>query len=172
MGSCVLQCDIPHQWIPKWHVSALCLLATRVMLRGLWRCDFPSLASRCCSSITVYFDIITKNLIKNNIPSEGINIYIHIYIVCGILLFIHNEKYTHVFMMNNNKTFYEHESKFSVYQFVTWFKWETGHSLNSFIVTLRQYVNALIVQLFTHVPTCSSDTLTNVLPHRFAMPQT
>ena len=85
-------------------------MATRVMLRGFWRCDFPSLASRRCSSKTVYFVIITKNVIKNNIPLEGINIYIHIYIASVILLSIHNEINTYVFMINNYKTIYEYDS--------------------------------------------------------------
>ena len=35
-------------------------LAPRVMLRGFLRCDFPSLASRRCSSKTVYFVITAK----------------------------------------------------------------------------------------------------------------
>ena len=80
------------------------------MLRGFWRCDFPYLASRHCSSKTVHFIIITRNIVKKDIPYKGINIYIHIHIVCGIPLCIHNETNTYVFMINNNKTFYEHES--------------------------------------------------------------
>ena len=80
-----------------------------MILRGFRRCDFPSLASRRCSSKTVYFVIITKNRFKNNITYVGININIHIYMVSGILLSIHNKMNTYVFMINNNKTFYEHD---------------------------------------------------------------
>ena len=60
------------------------------MLRGFLRCDFPSLASRRCSSKTVYFVITAKNLINNNYPYVGMNINMHIYIVSGILLSIKN----------------------------------------------------------------------------------
>ena len=77
-------------------------------------CDFPSLASRRCSSKTVYFVITAKNLINNNHPYVGMNINIHIYIVSGILLSINNEINAHKFIMNNKKTFYEHDSLFSL----------------------------------------------------------
>ena len=72
------------------HVAYI-YLAPRVMLREFLRCDFPALASRRCSSKTVYFVITAKNLINNNIPYMGMNINIHIYIVSGILLSINNE---------------------------------------------------------------------------------
>ena len=96
--------------------SVTCLvLAPRVMLRGFLRCDFPSLASRRCSSKTVYFVITAKNLTYNNYPYVGMNINIHIYIVSGILLSINNEINVHKFIMNNYKTFYEHDSLFSLF---------------------------------------------------------
>ena len=90
-------------------------LAPRVMLRGFLRCDFPSLASCRCSSKTVYFLITANNLINNNIPYVGMNKYIHIYIVSGILLSINNEINVQEFIKNNNKTFYEHDSLFSLF---------------------------------------------------------
>ena len=90
-------------------------LAPRVMQRGFLRCDFPSLASRRCSSKTVYFVITAKDLINNNHPCVGMNIGIHIYIVSGILLSIKNEINVHKFILNNNKTFYEHDSLFSLF---------------------------------------------------------
>ena len=86
-----------------------------MMLRGFLRCDFPSLASRRCSSKTVYFVITAKNLINNYYPYVGMNINIHIYIVSGILLSINNEINVHKFIINNNKTFYEHDSLFSLF---------------------------------------------------------
>ena len=85
------------------------------MLHFLVTCDFPSLASRRCSSKTVYFVITAKNLINNTIPYVGMNINMHIYIVSGILLSINNEINVHKFIMNNNKTFYEHDSLFSLF---------------------------------------------------------
>ena len=45
----------------------------------------------------------------------GMNINIHIYIVSGILLSISNEINVHEFIINNNKTFYEHDSLFSLF---------------------------------------------------------
>ena len=90
-------------------------LAPLVTLRGFLRCDFPSLASRRCSSKTVYFVITAKNLINNTIPYVGMNINKHIYIVSGILLSINNEITVHEFIINNNKVFYEHDSLFSLF---------------------------------------------------------
>ena len=84
------------------------------MLRGFLRCDFPSLASRRCSSKTVYFVITAKHLIHNDIPYLGMNINIHIYIVSGIFLSINNEINVHEFIINNNKTLNEHDSLFSL----------------------------------------------------------
>ena len=81
-------------------------LAPLVILRGFWRCDFPS---RHCSSKTVYFYLLSS---QKNIPYEGITTHIHIYIVCGIHLFIHNEINTYVFSINNYKPSY-HELLFS-----------------------------------------------------------
>ena len=40
---------------------------------------------------------------------------IHIHIVSGILLSINNEINVHEFIINNNKTFYEHDSSFSLF---------------------------------------------------------
>ena len=85
------------------------------MLRGFLRCDFSSLASRRCSSKTVYFVITAKNLINNTIPYVGMDINIHIYTGSGILLSINNEITVHEFITNNNKTFYEHDSLFSLF---------------------------------------------------------
>ena len=63
----------------------------------------------------MYFVITAKNLLNNNHPYVGMNINIHIYIVSGILLSINNEINAHNFIMNNNKTFYEHDSLFSLF---------------------------------------------------------
>ena len=63
----------------------------------------------------MYFVITAKNLINNNHPYVGMNINIHIYIVSGILLSINNEINVHEFIINNNKTFYEHDSLFSLF---------------------------------------------------------
>ena len=43
------------------------------------------------------------------------NINIHIYIVSGIFLSINNEIKVHEFIINNNKTFYEYDSLFSLF---------------------------------------------------------
>ena len=43
------------------------------------------------------------------------NINIHIYIVSDILLMINNEINVHEFIINNYKTFYEHDSLFSLF---------------------------------------------------------
>ena len=63
----------------------------------------------------MYFVITAKNLTYNNYPYVGMNINIHIYIVSGILLSINNEINVHKFIMNNYKTFYEHDSLFSLF---------------------------------------------------------
>ena len=45
----------------------------------------------------------------------GIDINKRIFIVSDILLSVHNELNTHVLMINGNKTFYEHDSLFSLF---------------------------------------------------------
>ena len=107
-------CLDDRTWSPATAIT-FSLLAPRVMLQGFLRCDFPSLASRRCSSKTVYFVITAKNLTYNNYPYVGMNINIHIYIVSGILLSINNEINVHKFIMNNYKTFYEHDLLFSLF---------------------------------------------------------
>ena len=43
------------------------------------------------------------------------NINIHFYIVSGILLSINDEINAHEFIINNNKTFKEHDSLYSMF---------------------------------------------------------